>query len=56
VPDLEPDCLARGRYGYYYGMEIIGNIRKKLDGKALLTMKAKDMYNYIKDYFETDYK
>jgi len=56
VPDLEPDCLARGRYGYYYGMEIVRNIRKEVNCKALLTMRAKDIHSYIKDYFEADHK
>ena len=50
IPDMKPDALARGRYGYYYGLKIAEKIAEETGDRGLLTVK--DIKGYIKEYFE----
>lgn len=51
VPDLEPDCLTRGRFGYYYGMKIAEMAAEKTGDTNLVKSPQEDFYTFVKDYF-----
>ena len=52
VPDLDPGCLMRGRYGYYYGLKIAGTAGEKMEEERLLYIKENTMSKIAKAYFE----
>jgi hypothetical protein len=51
VPDLEPGCLTRGRFGYYYGMKITEIAAEKTGDISLVKTSHEDLYPFVEDYF-----
>ncbi len=51
VPDIEPDCLTRGRFGYYYGMKIAKMAAEKTRDTQLVKTPHEYFYHYVEDYF-----
>lgn len=51
VPDLEPGCLTRGRYGYYYGMKIAEIVSEKKGDLSLIKISQKVLHPFVEMYF-----
>lgn len=51
IPDLKPDCLTRGRFGYYYGMKIAEMASEKTGDTQLVKTPGEHFYPFVKDYF-----
>ncbi len=56
VPDLEPGCLTRGRYGYYYGMKIAEMISEKKGDLSLIKISQKMLHTFVEMYFSDRFR